>query len=166
MVLIAPQPSVSEKNFQSTSNSSVFLSQTTEASNRSENTPVIPLIRRVGNDVLVHEDVVKKIYKYDPSQPVYLAYGEPDGCGPVGNMWMQNTAIDVKRYLLTKDGQYFIAKGMLNTQFQLVQLEGNKPGYKNVRWTRLEYMAGELGDNYFNGVDCKGGQRTAIWIKQ
>ncbi|MEI6153573.1 MAG: caspase family protein [Deltaproteobacteria bacterium] len=124
------------------------------------------LILKDGDDVLIHDEVVELIQNYYPNQPVYVAYGEPSGCGPAGNVWMQNPRINVNKYVLTKEGNYFRAKNMVNLQFQVVQLNNNQAGGNNVRWAQIHLKANEIGVYYFNGFDCSGNQRTAIWVKK
>lgn len=126
----------------------------------------ISLVKKDGKDVLIHESIAKLIYNYEPSKPVYVAYGEPNGCGPEGNVWMQNSQTNVSKFELKKENDYFRAYGMLDIQFQIVQLKENKVGINNVKWARLEKMSHDLADYYFNGFDCTGGQRTAIWVKK
>ena len=79
---------------------------------------------------------------------------------------MQNPRINVNKYVLTKEGNYFRAKNMVNLQFQVVQLNNNQAGGNNVRWAQIHLKANEIGVYYFNGFDCSGNQRTAIWVKK
>lgn len=122
------------------------------------------LIKRSGADVLIHLDIVKLITNFNPEKPVYVAYGEPAGCGPRGNEW--NPLSNASKYILEKEGNYFRAKGMLNKQFQIVQLKENREGRIVYSWAQLIRAADALGEYYFDGLDCADNPRKAIWVKQ
>lgn len=123
------------------------------------------LIKKEGQDVLIHEGLAEVIPGYDPKQSLYIAYGEPAGCGPEGNLWMQNPQRpDVSNYAMQKEGSYFRAKGMVNSQFQVVQIT-DKTGQPNVNWAQLQRKKYELGNNYSTTPDCNGNPRVAILVK-
>jgi hypothetical protein len=121
------------------------------------------LIQNDNNDVLIHNDVVQKITTYDSNQPVYIAYGEPPQCGgPQGNNWMVPTSIDVEKYKIYREGDYWRAKNMVGLEFNIVQLVNNKSGIDNCKWAQLHFIKSE---HIISHQDCTGNPRTAIILR-
>lgn len=117
-----------------------------------------------GRDVLIHNEfILNSMYfcesnrlnvKYDSNLNLYLAFG--DLCRPPfnrGNEWLSNLSEDVNKYKLFRkpNSDYWIAKDMVNVQFQIVQLINNESGANNRRWLNVPMIK-----NTYHGKDCDG----------
>lgn len=124
-----------------------------------------------GNDVLVHDRIIQAIPGgYTPGEPVYVAYGEKAGCGPIGNSWMYPEDIDVKHYEIYKEGVYWRVKDMVGIQFQVVQLMNGKSGNGHVKYAVLESLEENKyffrGKTYKKGTKCEARSRSAIFVEK